>query len=56
MNRSVLPLTPSGGGQQAQVILVDGHKVTVRYSEQKNPLALRAIKDVLINSIPPEKT
>jgi len=37
--------------EQAQVLLVDGHKVTVKYSEQDNPAALRVIRDTLINSI-----
>jgi len=43
-------------GPQAQVLFVDGHKVTVRYSREKNPVALRAIKDALINSISPRKS
>lgn len=42
-------------GPQAQVLFVDGHKVTVRYSGKKNPPALRAIKDVLINSASTKK-
>ena len=42
-------------GPQAQVLLVDGHKVTVRYSGDKNPPALQAIKDVLINSVSTQK-
>jgi len=42
-------------GPQAQVLFVDGHKITVRYSREKNPPALRAIKDVLINSVSTNK-
>ena len=42
-------------GPQAQVLFVDGHKVTVRYSGDKNPPALQAIKDVLINSVSTQK-
>jgi len=42
-------------GPQAQVLFVDGRKVTVRYSGDKNPPALQAIKDVLINSVSTQK-
>lgn len=52
MNRE--PLPPSGG-QHSETFFVDGHKVTVRYSSQENPVAVRAIKDVLISNIPSGK-
>jgi len=55
MDKAAL-LTPlPDKGPQAQVLFVDGHKVTVRYSGEKNPPALRAIKDVLINSVSTKK-
>ena len=41
--------------EQAQVLFVDGHKVTVKYSGQDNPAALRVIRDTLINSISRKK-
>lgn len=37
--------------EQEQVLFVDGHKITIRYSEQDNPGSLRVIRDTLINSI-----
>ena len=37
--------------EQAQTIYVDGCKVTVRYSGQKNPNAVRGIKDILLANI-----
>ena len=48
--RNILPIAASDSGQ-AQLFFVDGHKITVRYSEQDNPTALRLIRDTLINSI-----
>ena len=40
---------------QPRVFYIDGHKVTVKYSEQDNPAALRVIRDTLINSISRKK-
>lgn len=37
--------------KQSQVILVDGYKVTIRYSTQKNPSAIKAIKDTLLANV-----
>ena len=37
--------------QQPQTIYVDGCKVTVRYAGEKNPAAVREIKDILLSSI-----
>lgn len=48
--RNMIPIAVSDR-EQAQVLFVDGHKITVRYSEQDNPTALRLIRDTLINSI-----
>ncbi len=46
---------PAAIPDREQVLFVDGHKVTIRYSEQDNPAALRVIRDTLINSIPCKK-
>ncbi len=54
MNKAPLAALPDKS-PQAQVLFVDGHKVTVRYSGEKNPPALRAIKDMLINSVSTKK-
>ncbi len=51
MNKTAPLAAFSDKGSQLQVLFIDGHKVTIHYSEKKNPPALRAIKDVLINSI-----
>lgn len=48
--RNIVP-TATHDREQAQVLFVDGHKVTVKYSGQDNPAALRAIRDTLISSI-----
>ena len=44
-------MPPAAAPEREQVLFVDGHKVTIRYSEQDNPAALRVIKDTLISSI-----
>ena len=36
--------------EQPQVLYVDGCKITVRYSGEKNPAAAKNIKDTLISS------
>ena len=36
---------------QTQTIYVDGCKVTVRYSDHKNPDAIRGIKEILLTNI-----
>ncbi len=35
--------------ERPQVFYVDGCKVTVRYSDEKNPAAVKNIKDTLIS-------
>ncbi len=55
MNKAAPLMAVSDKSPQTQVLFVDGHKVTVRYSGEKNPPALRAIKDVLINSVSSKK-
>ena len=42
--------------ERSTAIYVDGCKVTIKYSKQENPPALRAIRDVLINSISSTET
>lgn len=37
--------------KQTQTIYVDGCKVTIRYAGEKNPAAVREIKDILLSSI-----
>lgn len=39
-----------------QVLYIDGCKVTIRYSDQENPLAVRQIRNALISSISTKKT
>ncbi len=48
INRTVEPPELDKDGPPAQVLFVDGHKVTVRYSREKNPSAIRTIKETLI--------
>ena len=36
--------------EQPKVLYIDGCKVTVRYSGQKNPSAVKHIKDTLISN------
>lgn len=55
MDKRIIAPTAISDREQAQVLFVDGHKVTVRYSGQDNPVALRAIRDTLINSISRKK-
>ena len=43
-----LQMMPKQEAGQAQTIYVDGCKVTVRYTEQKNPNKVREIKDILL--------
>lgn len=55
MNRTVKPPEQGENGQPAQVFFVDGHKVTVRYSREKNPSAIRAIKETLLANVGAKK-
>ena len=47
-NTTIKPSEQSEDRRSAQAFFVDGHKVTVRYSREKNPSALRAIKETLL--------
>ena len=42
--------------EQPKVLYIDGCKVTVRYSGQKNPSAVKNIKDTLISGGTTKKT
>lgn len=42
--------------EQAQTIYVDGCKITVHYAGQKNPNAVRGIKEILLANISNRKT
>jgi len=55
MNRTVKPPEQGEDGQSAQVFFVEGHKVTVRYSREKNPSAIRAIKETLLANVGAKK-
>lgn len=47
-----IPVTPCDGeNKQRQELLIDGHKVVIRYGQQKNPAAIRAIKSTLLTGI-----
>lgn len=55
IKRTVKPPEQGEDGQSAQVFFVDGHKVTVRYSREKNPSAIRAIKETLLANVGTKK-
>lgn len=38
------------GNQAVQTLVVDGYKVTVRYSSEKNPGAVSNIKSILLET------
>lgn len=50
MKKDKLPVHPGQSGQESQVLYIDGCKVSVKYSDQKNPAAVQNIKDILISS------
>ena len=50
MERDSLSATANQSVERSTVIYVDGCKVTVRYSGEKNPAAVKNIKDTLISS------
>ena len=41
--------------EQRQVVYIDGCKITVKYSDQKNPKAVKNIKDALISGVSVKK-
>ena len=49
MEGANLPIKSSQIAEQPKVLYIDGCKVTVRYSSQKNPSAVKNIKDTLIS-------
>ena len=50
MEKKIMPEQEQRGAERPQVLFVDGCKVTVKYSEQKNPPVARTIKDALLAS------
>ena len=50
MKKDKLPVHPGQSGQESQVLYIDGCKVSVKYSDQKNPAAVQNIKDILMSS------
>lgn len=56
VDKSLQTIQEHKGSEQAQVFFVDGCKVTVRYSEQKNPSAIRNIRGTLLAGIASKKS
>ena len=50
MERDNISTKVNQSAERPTVIYVDGCKVTVRYSGEKNPAAVKNIKDTLISS------
>lgn len=50
MERDNLSAKAGQSAEQPKVLYIDGCKVTVRYSGQKNPSAVKHIKDTLISN------
>lgn len=50
MERDNFSKKATQSAEQPNVLYIDGCKVTVRYSGQKNPSAVKHIKDTLISS------
>lgn len=41
--------------EQLQVMYIDGCKITIKYSDQQNPTAVKNIKDALISGVSAKK-
>lgn len=50
MKKDKLLMQPDQSSKETQVLYIDGCKVSVKYSDQKNPAAVQNIKDTLISS------
>lgn len=48
MKKRSIPQKTSYGGKQAQVLYVDGCKISVKYRDKDNPPVVKKIKDTLI--------
>lgn len=48
MDKKTMPRNETHSAERRQVLFVDGCKVTVKYSEQKNPTVARTIKNALL--------
>ena len=55
MDKKLSAPASAGSGPLSQALFIDGCKVTVTYSGQNNPNAVRAIRDILIGSISAQK-
>lgn len=42
-------------GTPADTIYIDGHKITIRYSDRKNPAAISSIRKILLSNISEKK-
>lgn len=56
IDQSVQLIKEHARSEQGQVFFVDGCKVTVRYSEHKNPAAIKNIKGALLAGISSKKS
>ena len=55
MDKNAQPVKTGQTDDQSQVFYVDGCKVTVRYSGQKNPRRISEIKSLLLSAQFPDK-
>lgn len=55
MDRTLSAPVSADSGSSPQAVFIDGCKVTITYSGQNNPNAVRAIRDILIDSISIQK-
>lgn len=55
MDQRLSASASAGSGSSPQALFIDGCKVTITYSGQNNPNAVRAIRDILIDSISTQK-
>ena len=55
MDKNTQPVKTGQTDDQPQVLYVDGCKVTVRYSGQKNPRRISEIKSLLLSAKFPAK-
>jgi len=56
MEKNIQPANPARENEQANVLYIDGCKISVRYSGEKNPALIRNIKNVLISGSPAKKS
>ncbi len=51
MEKKVSATSCDRDSKQRQELWVDGHKVVIHYGQQKNPSAVKAIKNMLLTGI-----